>query len=116
MGLECGPLTAPYRPSPDATGSQRPSTFVVNRKYFQEVAMRSKTKVTIIISILLIVVGFGTVFSRRLQNKPVQNKPVRVDKRSMTAALEVVKIEIRNDIQSAVVTLKNVSSKNINGI
>lgn len=78
--------------------------------------MRSRTKVTIVASILLTVVGFGTVFSRRMQNKPVQNKPIRLDKRSRTSAIEVSNIEIRNDIQAAVVTLKNVSAKNVNGI
>ena len=78
--------------------------------------MRLRTKVTIIISILLIALGFGTVFSRRMQNKPVQNKPPKFDTRSKTNALEVTNIEIRNDAGFVNVTLKNVSTRNINGI
>jgi hypothetical protein len=81
-----------------------------------EVAMRLRTKVTIIISILLIVIGFGTVFSRRMQNKPVQHKPARFDTRSKTNATEVTNFEIRNDASGfIIVTLKNVSPKNVNG-
>jgi len=78
--------------------------------------MRLRTKVTIVISILLIVMGFGTVFSRRMQVKPVQNKPVRFDKNSKTNAIEVSNVEIRNDIGAIMVTLKNVSNKSINSI
>jgi len=73
--------------------------------------MRLRTKIAIIISLLLIVVGFGTVSSRRMQDKRPQ-----LSNKSKTSALEIVKIEVRNDIEAAIVTFKNVSSKNINAV
>ena len=70
-----------------------------------------KAKVPITISIVLIVIAFGTVSSSRRQDK--QSQP---SAKSRTSAIEITKIEIRNDIDSAIVTMKNVSNKSINGM
>lgn len=72
--------------------------------------MRFRTKFTIIVSILLLVMGFGTVFSRRMQNK----NSVKFTNKSKTNALEVANIRMTDDF--AMVTLKNVTAKTVNGI
>lgn len=71
--------------------------------------MRLRTKTIILSSILLVVAGFGTVFSRRSQQTPI-----KFVQHYQTKALEISNTEV---IPGAVnVTLKNVSRKSINGI
>ena len=75
--------------------------------------MRLRTRVIIVVSILLIMLCVGTVlsgFSRRPQNTHVNFKS-----NSKTSAVEVEKIEVLNE-RIAKVTLKNASAKNIDGI
>jgi hypothetical protein len=68
-----------------------------------------KSKVATAFSILLIVISLGAVFSER-----TQNKLVTFGSKNKTSAIQVA--NIRTSDGFAMVTLKNVSTKNVNAI